>query len=206
MYAPTGGRDTGPHPGPAPSTAGPHRHDILNKLDPTVDSQHGGVQILGPGVNATAAGSNTAAPPVAAARGSDNYAATGGSRLHEQLDPRADGRTDNTVPTGSTAAAGVAAPGMSGPPSFNIRQQCNAQNPTRGANNLDTYTEPGFDGRQPAGRQNAPGTVPVQAGGFIQPGPAPNTAGPQRHDVMNKLDPTVNSKATFQQQAQYRTA
>ncbi|KHO01503.1 uncharacterized protein MAM_00504 [Metarhizium album ARSEF 1941] len=38
-------------PGPAPHTAGPHRHDILNKLDPTVDSRSGGAQILGPGVD-----------------------------------------------------------------------------------------------------------------------------------------------------------
>ena len=37
-------------PGPAPNTAGPHRHDILNKIDPTVDSQSGGTQIVGPGV------------------------------------------------------------------------------------------------------------------------------------------------------------
>lgn len=42
---------TGSLPGPAPATAGPHRQDILNKLDPTVDSMHGGTQVLGPGIN-----------------------------------------------------------------------------------------------------------------------------------------------------------
>jgi len=28
-------------PGPAPNTAGPHRSDLLNKLDPRVDSKTG---------------------------------------------------------------------------------------------------------------------------------------------------------------------
>lgn len=30
-----------PLPGPAPNTAGPHSSDLLNKLDPRVDSQRG---------------------------------------------------------------------------------------------------------------------------------------------------------------------
>jgi hypothetical protein len=45
----TGGYDSASHPstGPAPHTAGPHKSDILNKIDPRVDSDLDGSKTLG---------------------------------------------------------------------------------------------------------------------------------------------------------------
>ncbi|OAA56170.1 hypothetical protein SPI_07781 [Niveomyces insectorum RCEF 264] len=42
--------------GPAPNTAGPHRHDILNKLDPSVDSNLSNTGTAGVGAGAGMAG------------------------------------------------------------------------------------------------------------------------------------------------------
>ena len=89
-------------PGPAPNTAGPHRSDLMNKLDPSVDSKTGEVR----GSAAPAAG---------------------------------------TVPVHG------------------------------GAHHAHSHAAPTMHG----------------AGG---PGPAPTTAGPHRSDLLNKLDPTVDSK------------
>ena len=40
---------TAQYPGPAPHTAGPHKYDILNKLDPRVDSDLDGSRTIGGG-------------------------------------------------------------------------------------------------------------------------------------------------------------
>lgn len=85
-------------PGPAPFTAGPHRHDIMNKLDPTVDSGTGGMQVLtGGSHNNTAAAGFPGQQPVGqmpaggGVMGSNNpYGAQHNSRMANALDPRVD--------------------------------------------------------------------------------------------------------------------
>ncbi|KAL7823671.1 hypothetical protein V8C26DRAFT_433627 [Trichoderma gracile] len=90
-------------PGPAPFTAGPHRHDIMNKLDPTVDSGTGGMQVLASnahtGTNTATGVSGMPGQPAAAGGGlgSNNpYNSSGttapphNSRLANALDPRVD--------------------------------------------------------------------------------------------------------------------
>ncbi|GJN78721.1 hypothetical protein PLIIFM63780_002230 [Purpureocillium lilacinum] len=109
-------------PGPARHTAGPHKHDILNKLDPTVDSQSGGTQVLAPGIQGTA-GTTTAGttadnmtsdmPTGQAMRGAPegNYEYAGpqhSSRAANELDLRIDSTTANAAL--SDSAAGTAAP------------------------------------------------------------------------------------------------
>jgi len=173
-------------PGPAVNTAGPHRHDVLNKLDPTVDSQSGGAQVLGPGINASSQGARAATNPLDAQPGvetSNNRGPQHISRIANVLDPRIDSsQTKDAVPTGSAAAPGVSAPAATNATQGTYGAQSNTVDPQRQA-------------------------VGAQPGIVTQPGPAPTTAGPHRHDILNKLDPTVDSNAAAQptmQQAQYR--
>ncbi|KHN94087.1 uncharacterized protein MAM_08017 [Metarhizium album ARSEF 1941] len=163
-------------PGPAPTTAGPHRHDVINKLDPTVDSQSGGARVLGPGMNPSAQ-RGAAAPNIHEPRHI--------SHLANVLDPRVD-----STKTGDAVQQGSVAPGVSGQPPNNAPQGTYGPHSTRAANALDPTVDSGYagDGARP-----------------LAPKPAPNTAGPHRTDMMNKLDPTVNSRAA-QQQPTYRTA
>lgn len=66
--------------GPAPKTAGPHKYDILNKLDPSVDSKTGTTATgYGPGVETTPG--------------------PHGSKVLNALDPR----VGSTITTGTTA-------------------------------------------------------------------------------------------------------
>lgn len=113
-------------PGPAPNTAGPHRHDVLNKLDPRVDSDLSDAQVtanvgrngapvsLGRGGGAAA----TRAPGNVNTANSTNVSeGTYGphkSRLANALDPRVDSDLDNRAqPSGAAPVAGTGA-GLSG--------------------------------------------------------------------------------------------
>jgi hypothetical protein len=202
-------------PGPAPHTAGPHRHDILNKLDPTVDSQSGGAQILGPGAqtsrqayapgqglgtanaNAVPAGNTayTAPPPgVSAAAAPVGNVSEGtygphSSRLANAVDPRVDSDLDGGGYT-HTRQAGMA-PGA-GAQMANPRGEMYGRHQMQTANTHDARMDldPNIRGAATA-QGHSPRAVHV---GGTQPGPAPNTAGPHRTDIMNKLDPTVDSK------------
>ncbi|KAJ2979924.1 hypothetical protein NQ176_g2955 [Zarea fungicola] len=205
-------------PGPAPNTAGPHRHDILNKLDPTVDSQSGGVQILGPGVRPSVQSSGqgyTHGQPADVAQSTHHsgalYAPQAGmgnnygqplhnSRIANTLDPRVDTTTHGqghdfpAQPQGNammtSAQTGAAPQGAYGPHS------------SRTANTMDPRVDSDLDGRAQMGahgRMHRSGPSDL-----IHPGPAPNTAGPHRSDFLNKLDPTVRSKDVVET-GQYRT-
>jgi len=198
--APAGTHTSSNLPGPAPNTAGPHRHDVTNKLDPTVDSHSGGAQILGPGINASVQGAPAAAtPPATQTEVGNNYGPQHNSRLANLLDPRVDSsQTRHAVPSGSAAA-----PDVSAPPATNAPQGTYGLHSSRAAHTLDPRVNSHLEGRGCVGLQGQP--TAVQSGTVTQPGPAPTTAGPHRHDIMNKLDPTVNSKAATQQ-AQYRLA
>ncbi|KAK9443739.1 hypothetical protein VB005_03019 [Metarhizium brunneum] len=197
-------------PGPAPHTAGPHRHDILNKLDPTVDSRSGGAQVLGPGIGASR---GTYAP--SHGQGMTNTAAPGYNA------PLASGDTAYTVPPPGVSATA---------PMQNVPEGTYGPHSSRLANTLDPRVDSDLDSGGAAYTHHRQGGVPVantqgdmygaqqtQPGntvdpnlrgaaaaqgqvpravhvGGTQPGPAPNTAGPHRTDFMNKLDPNVDSK------------
>ncbi|KAK5993770.1 hypothetical protein PT974_07207 [Cladobotryum mycophilum] len=200
-------------PGPAPFTAGPHKHDFMNRLDPTVDSGAGGMQVLGSSngfqtSNAHAQG-NTAHAPVhnagrmpvdGGALGSNNpYNVQHSSRAANALDPRVDTAQANANLGGNyTMAGGLPAGGA--PPPTNMPEGTYGPHRTRMGNMLDPKVDSDADHRVP--RSQAQHTVPRgqakgQVAGQYPPGvagPAPTTAGPHKHDFMNKLDPSVNSK------------
>lgn len=221
-----------PASGPAPHTAGHHRHDILNKLDPAVDSSRDKVPLPPPGtatngphssrlankldptVDTSAYESrNLGAGAAAAGYGHQGDMVSGttaygqqhhqagvmsgttgaregtygphSSRMANAADPRVDSDRDGRAAMHGAAGTGTAgyghsstAPGM-GP---------------MGAG----YGQPGYGGATAAhgvgyGQSHQYGGQHV-AGTSMLPGPAPNTAGPHKSDLLNKLDPTVDSK------------
>jgi len=206
-------------PGPAPNTAGPHRHDILNKLDPTVDSQSGGAQILGPHAQTTrdayapGYGQGTA-PNAVHAQGlpqsnmrhaapqpgayttnpvqnvPDGTYGPHSSRTANKLDPRIDSDMDNRgAPYAQRRPDAMAQGGVL---MGNTQEEMYGTRPSRHGNNFDPRYEQDSNMR---GSSLPQGNVHgAQHVGGYHPGPAPNTAGPHRSDFLNKLDPAVDSK------------
>lgn len=186
-------------PGPAPFTAGPHRHDVLNKLDPTVDSGTGGMQVL------TGAHHNTGMAggvPAQGAMGSNNP--YGGNAVDPTLPNAGNYYTmgTNVVP-GNNNVPRNAPEGTYGPHTSRL---ANAADPRvdsdadhRRRVGLGTGAGSGAAARGGAGVGAGGG---MAAGGNAKPifppgvgGPAPTTAGPHRHDILNKLDPSVDSRS-----------
>lgn len=212
-------------PGPAPFTAGPHKHDILNKLDPRVDSQSGGMQVLGSGFQAApVAGSQaysqvnqpshvpaTGSAVPATGAGGHAYGTGVGtttgvphkSRVANELDPRVDTTNTHTGRHAMTGGAGMPASGMRDMPEGTY-----GPHSTRMGNALDPRVDSDADHRAAgfntshaqATHANTPRTHAGQTS-QVNPthppgvgGPAPTTAGPHKHDILNKLDPSVNSR------------
>jgi hypothetical protein len=184
----------------AEGTHGPHSTRAANAADPRVDSDRDGSHRVGAGNSATA-------PPHS-------------SNLANELDPRVN--TGNTgKPGGYThsdnythASGGVAgglmdktrmtgpAPNTAGPHTSDT------------ANKLDPRIDSDRDGSTTLGRGNNNtgmhrgteafaenqgntfGTLGTSGRGMFSssgPGPAPNTAGHHKHDMANRMDPTVDS-------------
>ncbi|KAM4055731.1 hypothetical protein HRG_008416 [Hirsutella rhossiliensis] len=187
-------------PGPAPNTAGPHRHDWLNRLDPTVDSMTSGVQVTGPGVHGPGrepgfgrtpasthvnqSGVGTAGAASSAAQRQDyagEYGARHDSKLGNTVDPRVD-------------ASRQSVPGVSSGPAAGVREGTYGPHDSRAANALDPRVDSDLDSRG-AGATMHGGSAPYPgAASAVSSGPAPKTAGKHRSDWANRLDPTVDSK------------
>ncbi|KAL6701150.1 hypothetical protein J3F84DRAFT_360334 [Trichoderma pleuroticola] len=199
-------------PGPAPFTAGPHRHDIMNKLDPTVDSGTGGMQVLTSGAHQNTAAAGFPGQPVGGqmpagggVMGSNNpYGAQHNSRMANALDPRVDfaqGQAGgaNYYTKGTNVVPGAAAQprnipeGTYGPHNSRL---ANAADP-RVDSDADRHRARGVGaggvGSRGAGAGAQSNARPVFPAGVA--GPAPTTAGPHRHDILNKLDPAVDSRS-----------
>jgi hypothetical protein len=243
-----------PASGPAPTTSGHHKHDILNKLDPRVDSTQD-------------------RRPVASMMGGDNNVPAGtygphSSRIANALDPRVDSDMDHrgTTGTGPTMHGGATAGRQQGGGMLGSGNTQGAPEGSYGphssriANALDPRVDSDRDNRGAAG-YNGGGAMPSAAagatgygpstagagygpasgaGGYGQsavgglghhhqqqpqqgygaeagagnmdtrtaaamsgPGPAPNTAGPHRSDLLNKLDPRVDSKTGLKKEPGY---
>jgi hypothetical protein len=214
--------------GPAPTTAGHHKHDILNKLDPRIDSTRDRQPMAQTGNNIP---EGTYGPH--------------SSRLANALDPRVDSDLDSTRagagmgPGGGLGgqaqpAAGTGGGGMVGGTRHGAATtgygagygaQSNAPEGTYGphssrlANTLDPRVDSDRDRHVGPGATHAPGaamggrsgvagaggsagapvtdhhaggmgTASTAAGGGVA---APHTRGPHKSDLLNKLDPRVDS-------------
>lgn len=152
--------------GPAPNTAGPHRHDILNKLDPSVDSDLS---------KTAAAHKHNVSPAVAGGVG----AAAGAGLAHHH-----NHHTPHAAHPGATTAAhnnnyngglGTAGAGVGG----------------AGLGHSAATTGRHHNG---AGVGGVGGGVGGGAGGVQA------TAGPHGSDMLNRLDPTVDSRTGLRKQ------
>jgi len=163
---------------------GPHDSRMANKADPRVDSdQYGSAGNYG----STNQGStqHSASMGVGYGAGHSNPGAYGSdptgphdNRTANKLDPRVDsdkygsaGNYGNTTHnTGHTTGGYGSDP--TGPHSSHLGNQA----------------DPRVDSDRYGGAGNT-----ASAGGFGNPGPAPNTAGPHKSDALNKADPRVDS-------------
>ncbi|KAK0743829.1 hypothetical protein B0T18DRAFT_415998 [Schizothecium vesticola] len=189
-----------PSTGPAAHTAGHHKHDMLNKLDPSVDSSRDRVPLPPPG----------------------GAGATNGphhSRLANKLDMTVDTKAYERANLGTSSASAAYQNAGVPDPSHNARHQggglmsgSGAPEGTYGphgsrvANAADPRVDSDRDGRGAGYGQQQAGYgqgVTQQSGlgqqqghhlgGSVLPGPAPNTTGPHKSDIVNKLDPKVDS-------------
>ncbi|KAK1753183.1 hypothetical protein QBC47DRAFT_387963 [Echria macrotheca] len=221
-----------PASGPAPTTAGHHSHDILNKLDPRVDStqdrrpmpQNAPAGTYGPHTSRLANildprvdSSNPAHQPQPGMVPGNNNIPEGTYGLHRSrvgnaMDPRVDSDMDRTGhqpgaygATGGTGYQTAASDYGAGPtgmtstnPGHGYRTQetmPGGMGTTTGGTN-HTHNGRGGVGMMSGGATGAAGMGPHNnaMGMNSGPGPAPNTAGPHRSDLLNKLDPRVDSK------------
>lgn len=204
-----------PASGPAPTTAGHHKHDILNKLDPRVDSTRDKQPM--PSTSSTTTGGTGIRASSASKEIPEGTYGPHSSRLANALDPRVDSDLDSSRTGagmgagGGRAGAGAAAvPGVmqgaaaSGAPGSGmgggtVPEGTYGPHSSRIANAMDPRVDSDLDSsgarRQEAGLGRAAG---MGGGGSSTGGAggvsAPGTAGPHKSDLMNKLDPRVDSK------------
>lgn len=147
--------------------SGPHRTHAGNVADPRVDSDRPG----GYGNTAGAGGYGHSDP-------------SGPHRTHAAnvADPRVD--SDRSGGYGNTASAGGY--GHSDPTGPHDSRMANKLDPR-----VDTDRAGGYGNTASAGGASARHGITGTTGGG--PGPAPNTAGPHSSNMMNKLDPRVDS-------------
>jgi hypothetical protein len=183
--------------GPAPGTDGPHKSDMLNKVDPRVDSDRDYSKNLGlnpsgtadpsrqgasqgayrdtvPSVGGVAAGGvggthNTTTGSHVGTAGSSNIPEGSfgphGNRAANAVDPRVDSDLDKNRHTGTTGTTGTSA--------------------LHSGTSTGTSHTTGPTGT--TGSSNLTGAIASSTG------PAPNTAGPHKSDLLNKMDPRVDS-------------
>jgi hypothetical protein len=208
--------------GAGSTNAGPHSSNIANKLDPRVDSDMDGSRNAGFANNNAATtggltgqnrmqgvGNNGPATTTAGPHGSDML-----NKLDPRVDSDADGRTNMGLaahgPGGANSARTGPAAGTAGPHRSNV---ANKVDPTVDSN-ADGGRNMGMAVHGPGGHHHGHhhghhgattgATAGATGGGLVggvmgggpnsmATGPAPTTAGPHKLDILNKLDPRVDS-------------
>ncbi|KAM0418869.1 hypothetical protein ACHAPT_012236 [Fusarium lateritium] len=189
-----GSRDTSLPEG----TTGPHSSRLANAADPRVDSDRDGSRNVGGnthGTNTGTYGQTTVGGGVGGTTGTSGFSSAGtgahgpsghssglpegttgphNSRVANAADPRVDSDRDGSHNLGGRGAAGT-----------------NYGSTTTGTHG--TGTNYGSTTTGAHGTHGTQGTSLGGAGGAYGTGPAPNTAGPHQSDMMNKVDPRVDS-------------
>ncbi|CAG9943469.1 unnamed protein product [Clonostachys rosea f. rosea IK726] len=163
--------------GPASKTGGPHNSNLLNKADPRVDSDRDNSKNMGlnPQRDATtdtlggSTGRTTHGTTHGDTLGSTTGRTTHGDTLGSTTHGRTTGAPEGTHGPHSSRAANAADP------------RVDSDRDHRAAHGKTT----GTTGTSGLGSSTAPNTRST--------GPAPKTAGPHKSDLLNKLDPRVDS-------------
>lgn len=179
--------------GVATTTTGPHNSNLLNKLDPRVDSDrdgstNAGIAQYGPG---GAVNNNTGTAGTGLAGATAVGAGAGVAGAHHHHNHHGHHGHHNTAAggglTGNAGGLNSGGMGAGNPASTNI-----GPHSSNLMNKLDPRVDSDGNGKTNAGMAN------YGPGGALNntTGPAPTTAGHHTHDIMNELDPRVNSHAT----------
>jgi hypothetical protein len=192
--------------GASEGTYGPHSSRIANALDPRVDSDRDNRAAFG-----TTGTSGTYGTTGSGLTGNTSGAPEGtygphGSRIANALDPRVDSDRDHraagyggtTGTSGTTGTYGTTGSGLTGNAS-GAPEGTHGPHGSHIANALDPRVDSDRDHRA-AGTTSGTtaGTYTAGVGAVGDPndrstGPAPHTAGPHKSDILNKLDPRVDS-------------
>jgi hypothetical protein len=188
--------------GQGSSNAGPHSSSLANKIDPRVDSdldgsRNAGAAKYGPGATNTSSGPgyNTAGSnfndSTGAGYGNNDFASQQRGGLGQQH-----GGLDN-----SSTGAGYGNNGLTNQQHGGLGQHNSGfDNSSTGAG----YGNDGLTGNSHTSTHTGGGLAGQQHGGLVGQqhgdhathhldGPAPNTAGPHSKNVLNKLDPRIDS-------------
>ncbi|CCX04996.1 Similar to conserved hypothetical protein [Aspergillus flavus NRRL3357]; acc. no. XP_002372296, partial [Pyronema omphalodes CBS 100304] len=155
------------------TTAGPHSSDTANKLDPRVDSDLDGRSRISGGTfgsHTNTTGTKTTAEPH-------------NSDLLNKLDPRVDSNVDSSKSTASNTAifGGHAGKTTTGLHDSDL------------LNKLDPRVDSDRDGRSGMTGSHTTGTTGGMFGGHKTTSSNKTTSGPHNSDLLNKLDPRVDS-------------
>jgi hypothetical protein len=164
-YGTTGGV-TGNNP--ATTSAGPHGSNVLNKLDPRVDSDADGRTNMGMAAYGPGGANSAATGPAAGTAGPHR------SNVANKIDPTVDSDADGS------RNMGIAAHGPGG--HHHHGHHGAAAGGVAGATAANNRATGGLTGGIMGGGPNS-----------MASGPAPHTAGPHKLDILNKLDPRVDS-------------
>ena len=179
--------------GPAPNTAGPHKSDMLNKLDPRIDSdlrKQRGTTSSGVDASSTGSGLNSSSTgttdPYSSKTGHHSGrdagltgAGLGGAPTYENKDHRGINNPASTTPTtgSSYPSSGVDESTATGRHHHSSRD---AALPGAG-------TAPGYQAARPQGQ------VPQSSNMLSAGASSATTAGPHSSSLANKADPRVDS-------------
>ncbi|KAG4429236.1 hypothetical protein IFR05_015285 [Cadophora sp. M221] len=194
--------------GSSNTTAGPHSSNLANKADPRVDSDlDGSNRHTGNGVTGTGYGSsNTHSTGLGSSNthstGAYNSNTTAGphsSNLANKVDPRVDSDLDGSKRVGGTTGysgtqTGNHATGHTGFQS-GVSSSTNAgPHDSNMANKMDPRVDSDLDGKGNRHGANTGGVFGASGShATAGSGTAQNTAGPHNSDMLNKLDPRVDS-------------
>jgi hypothetical protein len=176
---------------------GPHDSKIANTVDPRVDSDRDGSRTVGgnsgaygtTGTTGTHTGTHTGD-----AYGTTSSGTTQGahgphdSKVANTLDPRVDSDRD-----GSRTVGGITSSGGSSGAYGATSKNAHGLNATHHPAGIDNSFDPTTHGSH-SNTHGTHGTHGTE--GFSHssaPGPAPTTAGPHKSDLLNKVDPRVDS-------------
>ena len=182
------GTHTGTHaPGPAPNTAGPHKSDAMNKLNPTVDSDLDGSRNMG--LNSSTHGTHTGTTGLGSSTHGTHGTHTGTTGLGSSTHGTHGTHTGTTGLNSSTHGTHTGTTGLGSSTHGTHTGTTGLGSSTHGTHTGTT----GIAGGKPAVGGFGTGSTTGNTTGTHAPGPAPNTAGPHKQDALNKLDPRVDS-------------
>lgn len=190
--------------GPASKTDGPHNSNLLNKADPRVDSDRDNSKNMGlnPQRDATTdtLGGSTGRTTHGTTHG-DTLGSTTGRTTHGDTLGSTTGRTTAGDTLGSTTHGRTTAGDTLGSTTHGrttgAPEGTHGPHSSRAANAADPRVDSDRDHRaahgKTTGTTGTSGLGSSTAPNTRSTGPAPNTAGPHKSDLLNKLDPRVDS-------------